>query len=97
MCARSKNLLDRRIKGGIMKFRYHRGDLQDSLSTQFEFKGKKDLIHKIQEKFPYVNEDNIFCVPYGYDERIKEYVYLVQLKVSDGNFAVLGMTDCMIR
>lgn len=80
-----------------MKFRYHRGSLQGSLATQFEFKDKKDLVEKIRENFPFVNEDNIFCVPYGYDERIKEYVYLIQLKISDDSFAVLGMTDCMLQ
>lgn len=81
------------------KFRFHSGLLADSMATQFEYKDKQDLIHKIKTQYPGwyedLNEDTIKCEFYGYDRRIDENTHLVSMKYKD-SYQVIGMSDSMI-
>ena len=82
-----------------MKFRFHRGRLDESMATQFEFKNKQDLINKINDEYGcnYLNEKTFRCSFYCYDGRINENTHIIEKYINKNNRSVIGMADCMVN
>lgn len=76
-----------------MRFRFHRGTLEDSLKTLVNFKNKEELYKIICDSFKdfdfKFNIENIEFKHQGYDERCNWDTYLVHIK----NYGVIGQSD----
>lgn len=69
----------------MTQFRWHRGELADSMATVVEFNGLYELIEILNTVF---DPGKVVVKPYGFDERIGWDTHLVTL---NGN--AVGMTD----
>ena len=78
-----------------MKFREHRGSLDDSMKTLVEVKDREELMAhlvRILEPWPTappVTAETVKIEPYIYDYRLGWDSYIVTLK----DYGVLGFTD----
>lgn len=74
-----------------IKYRDHRGSLDDSMATTRVFRTKKEFYDYIRESIlPFkFKPDGLICKWYAWDKRIKWNTYIVSL---DG-YGVLGMAD----
>lgn len=83
-----------------MKFRYHRGGLEESLATTIEVYSLDELMTDLKDKL----ESKTFQISsirfkdYGYDKRAwgKNYLVLV-LNKWDGVESVAGMSDGILK
>lgn len=76
-----------------MKFREHRGSLEESMATCIDVVDKSELIihlHKTLEKnwFKFDDED-VHIAPYSYDERTGWHTFIVTID----RFGVVGFTN----
>jgi hypothetical protein len=73
-----------------MKFRFHRGGLDESMATAVDVDGWDGLVAHIasQTNFSHFTPATMKVVPYGFDDRIGWDTHLV----SD-SYGVIGMTD----
>lgn len=77
-----------------MKFRFHRGGLEDSMKTQVEFKSLDEL-KGIIDNWLTVRKSNSVELRFeyrGFDERISQETYYVIVR--DSPDYIVGMTDC---
>jgi hypothetical protein len=77
----------------MIKFRFHRAILKESMETVREVSSKAELLSLLTEEFgPFgftVIEDNVHIIPYVFDDRIDWNTYAVTID----NFGVAGFTD----
>jgi hypothetical protein len=70
----------------MIKYREHRGSLQESLETTREFSTLKDCLQYVQGNWnerpgnSYARLDDIQISYYGYDDRVKQELFQVYLK-----------------
>ena len=79
-----------------MKFRYHRGQLTDSLLTQIEVNDEEELIADINNNLgaEFGRIENLDFKYTGYDERIGWNTYNVIIKCENVPYSfVIGMSD----
>jgi hypothetical protein len=79
-----------------MKFRYHRGGLDDSLKTTINVDSEQDLINHMNSKYSHmgatVEEIDFYHV--GFDERINWDTYYVSCRLKgESEWFVAGMSD----
>lgn len=73
-----------------MKFRFHHGGLDDSMSTVVEIEPTLyALTTHINKSYPGIEKECLQVYPYGYDERINWNTHIVH-STQDG---VIGFTD----
>jgi hypothetical protein len=84
-----------------MKFRQHRGGLQESMATVVEVADKTALIGFLRtifdhwhkelpaEHFPRIDHDTVHIKPYEYDERIQWDTHIVLID----HYGPIGFTD----
>lgn len=74
-----------------MKFRFHRGGLEESLATVVEFNSKEELQKIIEEslerKLPPIE-----CKFYTYDKRINWNTFIISAE----GYGMLGFTDGLL-
>ena len=79
-----------------MKFRLHRGGLDESLATTTEVESRDDLIAFLKKDLGLfgiaVSEENFRVAYYGYDERIGWDTYIVTIE----GYGVAGFTDGLL-
>jgi hypothetical protein len=78
-----------------IKFRFHRGSLDDSLATERIVESRKDVAKIITEQaFPYlpVDQSDLVIQYYTYDPRINEDLWIV-LIAKDGVESVIGFLN----
>jgi hypothetical protein len=76
-----------------MKFREHRGSLDDSLLTVVELKDRFALLeHLTSILHRPVTEKDVAIVPYTFDSRIGWQTYIVTLP----GYGVIGFTDSSV-
>lgn len=81
-----------------MKFRFHKGDLLESLKTKTEVNSIKELINLINKTYPYMPKVNKIKFKYvGYDNRIKWDTYNVIVKFGGLDYSVAGMSDGILK
>lgn len=83
----------------MIKFREHRGSLEESMKTVQEFSSRKDLIEHISKRFdPYEIYSDIKFEHVGFDSRVgwDTYYVLAKFKINDESF-VAGMSDGQFR
>jgi hypothetical protein len=77
----------------MIKFRWHRGSLEESLRTSVNITSFDELFYLIQKNLSEVGievrKENIDISHYADDHRIPETTHIVTLK----NYGVLGWTD----
>ncbi len=79
----------------MIKYREHRGELEDSLNTAREFSTLKDCLQYVQGNW---NEkrmaryathlEDIEMSYYGYDDRVKQELYAVHIQIDDRTYIV---------
>jgi len=78
-----------------MKYRHHRGGLEDSLKTTIEVDNINDLKAYINESYAF--GDNVEELKFEYigmDDRINWDTYMVLMRLKDSDkFMVAGMSD----
>ena len=69
-----------------IKFRFHRGSLDDSLETVIAVNSKQELLDILNKSYANWYDgkiiyklNNLHIEPYGYDERIKWHTFIVTL------------------
>lgn len=70
-----------------MLFRYHRGSLDESMKTIVQINSVHELCELLN-----VDEKDLKCEPYGYDERIGWDAYVITV-----SYSVYGFTNGDIR
>lgn len=80
-----------------MKFRFHKGSLEESLKTQIEVNTIEELISAIENYYSDTNQNKIVNLKFeyaGYDKRIDWNTYYVLVKLNNSSqFFVAGMSD----
>ena len=80
-----------------MKFRWHRGSLDDSMKTVVNVDSLSDLKAVINTNYPEYKGDIKFeyCM---YDKRVKWDTYYVSIKpYKDQGYMIIGMSDCKLQ
>lgn len=83
----------------MIKFREHRGSLDDSMETVIELEGKPELVDIVKNCLNgyghdlLINKETIRIEPYGYDKRINWDTYIITL---DG-YGVFGFANGEIK
>lgn len=72
----------------MIKFRHHRGMLEDSMKTLQQFESEKDLLLYLKEEFPFITTE-FRSVDIGHDDRIGWDTYLITAV----GYGVVGMAD----
>jgi hypothetical protein len=73
-----------------MKFRLHRGLLEESMKTMCEVNSKAELAEVLTKELPIsVTEEMLHVSPYAYDSRIDWNTYIVTID----NYGVAGFTN----
>lgn len=72
----------------MVKFRFHKGGLAESMQTAIDVKSKGDIAKAFNDKFnACILASDLECSYYAYDERIKWDTYLVTHRGSAIGFA----------
>ena len=76
-----------------MKFREHRGMLDDSMKTVVDVADRAALVSLLQTQLQLCgfafNDEDLKIEPYGYDKRIDWNTHIVTIK----GYGVIGFTD----
>jgi hypothetical protein len=76
-----------------MKFRLHRGTLEESMQTVCEVNSKAELVEVLAKDLAFfpisITEQMISIIPYAYDGRIEWDTYIVSLEY----FGIAGFTN----
>ena len=88
---RKISVLEEYLKNKVVKFRFHRPTLDESLETQIEIRTKQELYEIISERYHNINFsiNDLKIEFYTYDQRINWNTYIVH---SDA-IGVAGFTN----
>ena len=76
----------------MVKFRKHRGSLEDSMKTETQVKDKKDIAEICSDELIKFDPEKIEIKHYGFDERIQWNSFIVYYP----DYGVLGFTNANI-
>lgn len=77
-----------------VKFRFHRGSLEESMANVYEVMNRQELINLINEQWPFKYQPilDVEVSRYVYDDRIGWDTYII-IGYFDGERHVIGFTD----